>query len=55
MAQGPAGTPHYMSPEQIQEGVVITPQTDLWSLAVVMFECLSGRLPFVSSHSTFCL
>jgi serine/threonine-protein kinase len=41
-----AGTPHYMSPEQIQEGLVITPQTDLWSLAVVVFECLSGVLPF---------
>eukprot|EP01046_Picozoa_sp_COSAG06_P062374 COSAG06_NODE_14050_length_1194_cov_1.315982_1_plen_197_part_10 len=46
-----AGTAHYMSPEQIQEGVVVTPQTDLWSLGVVMFECLSGLLPFAAEES----
>lgn len=48
---GLAGTAHYMSPEQIQEGVVVTPQTDLWSLGVVMFECLSGALPFAPKES----
>ena len=46
-----AGTPHYMSPEQVQEGVVATAQTDLWSLGVVMFECLSGKLPFAPQES----
>eukprot|EP01046_Picozoa_sp_COSAG06_P048050 COSAG06_NODE_7106_length_2631_cov_32.515798_1_plen_796_part_10 len=45
-----AGTAHYMSPEQIAEGVVVTPQTDLWSLGVVMFECLSGVLPFAPAE-----
>ena len=45
-----AGTAHYMSPEQIQEGCVVTPQTDLWSLGVVMFECLSGVLPFAPAE-----
>lgn len=40
------GTPHYMSPEQFSEGVVVTTQTDLWSLGVVMFEALGGAKPF---------
>ena len=48
---GLAGTAHYMSPEQIQEGAVVTPQTDLWSLGVVIFECLSGVLPFAPKES----
>eukprot|EP01045_Picozoa_sp_COSAG04_P017418 COSAG04_NODE_1540_length_6420_cov_3.248220_4_plen_404_part_00 len=35
-----------MSPEQVREGVCVTAQTDLWSLGVVMFQALSGTLPF---------
>ena len=44
------GTPHYMSPEQIREGVVVTPQTDLWSVGVVLFEALSGKVPFAPAE-----
>jgi tRNA A-37 threonylcarbamoyl transferase component Bud32 len=39
------GTAHYVSPEQAS-GKAITPATDLYSLGVVMFECLAGRPPF---------
>jgi serine/threonine-protein kinase len=40
------GTPHYVSPEQIQRPRDADPQNDLWSLAVVAYRCLTGELPF---------
>jgi serine/threonine protein kinase len=39
------GTAHYVSPEQAS-GQPITPATDLYSLGVVAFECLTGQPPF---------
>ena len=42
------GTPSYMSPEQAQGTKAVDHRSDLWSLAVVAFRCLTGRLPFVS-------
>jgi tetratricopeptide (TPR) repeat protein len=40
------GSPLYMSPEQSQ-GIAVTPQSDLYSLACVMWHCLTGSPPFV--------
>lgn len=39
------GTPSYAAPEQIREGTV-APQSDQFSFAVMVFELLSGKLPF---------
>jgi predicted Ser/Thr protein kinase len=39
------GTPSYASPEQIKEGVA-TSRSDVFSFGVLMFELLSGSLPF---------
>jgi len=40
------GTPGYMSPEQADGGKEIDFRSDLWSLAVVAFRCLTGFVPF---------
>src|ERR1035438_1899246 len=45
------GTPHYMSPEQVQ-GQTVDGRSDQFSLAVIAYEVLTGEKPYTGEHLT---
>jgi serine/threonine protein kinase/WD40 repeat protein len=45
------GTPSHMSPEQIQGKADLSPATDVWSLGVLLYKALTGRVPFSGENT----
>src|SRR5258706_14265714 len=46
------GTPQYMSPEQCSQSGPIDARSDVYSLGVIVFEMLAGRVPFTGDSPT---
>lgn len=55
LSQGPVGTPHYVSPEQVDfssRRTIMNFRSDLFSLGIVMYEMATGKHPFTESAKT---
>ncbi len=49
------GSPNYMSPEQARGDTSLDQRTDVWSMGVVFYEALSGRIPYDAATTNMLL
>jgi len=49
-AAGVVGTPAYLAPEQV-EGKELTPAVDVYAFGIVLFEILTGTVPFIGDNA----
>lgn len=40
------GSPNYMSPEQMMDHRAVDKRSDIWALGIILYECVTGRVPF---------
>lgn len=49
---GRQGSPLFMSPEQVSRARYLSPASDVFSLGIVLYECLTLRVPFLGRNSS---
>ena len=48
---GPLGTPAYMAVEQFEHAADVTPAADVWALAIIVWEMVTGRRPWTAEDA----